>query len=72
MLDITKDNQSLCITPYEKHKSAPVAEVAPVEGPVEAGGVDAAVGLDDAADVGLADLALDLSLVEGEGAAGVM
>ena len=43
-----------------------------MEGPVEAGGVDAAVGLDDAADVGLADLALDLSLVEGERAAGVM
>ena len=64
-LNITRDDQNFT-------KSAPVAEVAPVEGPVEAGGVDAAVGLDDAADVGLADLALDLSLVEGERAAGVM
>ena len=49
--------------------SAPVFEVALAEDPLEAGGVDEAVGLDDAADVGLAVLALDLALEELEHAA---
>ena len=53
----------------ERTMSDPVFEVALAEDPLEAGGVDEAVGLDDAADVGLAVLALDLALEELEHAA---
>ena len=42
------------------------AEVPHAEDPIDAGGVDEAVGLDDAADVGLAGLAVDLALEEVE------